>query len=172
MKISGKDEKMAKVLKEETGHPESILSILEKKLTGLGYKFTGQRKTILKALANKRELFDTDNIYLLIKKDDPAIGIATVYRTLELLTRLKLICKISVGIDKSMYMLADDCIKQTSVYLICEKCRSIITNNDCLKSAIKIRLREDAEKNILDNCNLKIGNFQVVFTGLCNKCLE
>ena len=70
-----------------------------------------------------------------------------------------------------MYMLSDDCMKHTSVYMICDNCKSIITNNECLNHAIKIRLREDAEKNILDNCKLKIDNFQVVFKGLCDKCV-
>ena len=107
-----------------------------------------------------------------VRKVDPTIGIATIYRTLDLLSKLKLICKISVGIDKSMYMLSDDCIKETSVYMICDNCKRIITNNECLNSAVKIRLREDAENNILKNCSLKINKFQVVFTGLCNNCIK
>ena len=167
---------MGKIIKEEyknavsLKNTEEILCKLEIKLKSLGYKFTGQRKAILQTLSGINELFDTENIYLMVKKAEPSIGIATVYRTLELLTRLKLICKVNIGTDKSMYMLSDDCVKNTSIYMICDKCKSIITNNDCLKSAIKIRLKENAEKNIMDNCNLKIDNFQIVFTGLCDKC--
>ncbi len=149
---------------------DKILTAQEKKLTRLGYRFTGQRRIILEALTSEHKLFDAESIFIKAKKMDPSIGIATVYRTLELLSRLNLICKVSVGVEKSMYMLAEDCEKETSVYMICDNCKKIITNNDCLKNALKIRLRDDAEKYILKNCNLKIDKFQVVFKGLCDEC--
>jgi Fur family ferric uptake transcriptional regulator len=88
-----------------------ILTELEQKLVKLGYKFTGQRKVILEALISKHELFDAESIFIKSKKIDPSIGIATIYRTLELLSRLNLICKVNIGTDKAMYMLADDCEK-------------------------------------------------------------
>ena len=149
-----------------------ILETQEKKLKRLGYKFTGQRRTILESLSSERRLFDAESIFIKAKQLDPSIGIATVYRTLELLSRLNLICKVNVGTEKSMYMLSEDCEKETSVYMVCDRCKKIITNNDCLKSALKIRLREDAEENILKNCNLQIDKFQVVFKGLCDKCKD
>ncbi|MBM3707329.1 MAG: transcriptional repressor [Actinobacteria bacterium] len=163
---------MGEILKESPADYDGWLFILEKKLKDLGYKFTGQRKLILEALSSELKLFDAESVFMEARKADPSIGIATVYRTLELLSRLNLICKISVGMDKSMYMLSYDCRKETSVYMICDNCKRVITNNTCLKSAVKIRLKEDAEDNILKNCNLKIDKFQVVFTGLCDKCIK
>ncbi len=160
---------MAKIIKD--GHKYNyLLEQQEKKLVQLGYKFTGQRKIIFETLLSEHRLFDAESVFIKAKEKDPSVGIATVYRTLELLSRLKLICKIDIGTEKSMYMLDVDCNKETSVYMICTNCKKVITNNDCLKSAVKIRLREDAEKNILENCNLKIDNFQVVFKGLCDDC--
>jgi Fur family ferric uptake transcriptional regulator len=161
---------MGRILKENENNSNEELIVLGKKLKNLGYKFTGQRKTILEALSSEPRLFDVESIFMEVKKIDPSIGIATIYRTLELLSRLKLICRISIGIDKSMYMLSDDCRRDTSVYMICNNCKRVITNNECLNRAIKIRLREDAEKNILKNCNLRIDKFQIVFTGLCDQC--
>jgi len=149
-----------------------ILAAQEEKLTRLGYKFTGQRRKILEELSSEHKLFDAESIFIKAKKSDPSIGIATVYRTLELLSRLNLICKVDIGTEKSMYMLADDCEKETSVYMVCDNCKQVITNNDCLKNALKIRLREDAEQNILKNCNLQIDKFQIVFKGLCDKCKD
>lgn len=158
---------MAKVVDEkEYGDPV----LWANKLTSLGYKITGPRKIILEILERQNELIDADSIFLKVRKKDPKIGIATVYRTLELLSRLKIICRISAGVEKSLYMISEDCRRQASVYMVCERCKSVITDNECLKDAIKIRLKENAEKNILKNCNIKIDNFQVVFTGLCDKC--
>ena len=161
---------MGKIIKEDFADYSDKLMTLEKKLTNLGYKFTGQRKIVLQALGSDNKLFDADTIFMEVKKIDPSVGISTVYRALELLSRLKLICRISVGTDKSMYMLSDNCRKDTSVYMVCDNCKRIITNNECLNSAIIIRLREGAEKNIFKNCKLMIDKFQIVFSGLCEDC--
>jgi len=163
---------MGKVLKDNPESYDGLLLILEKKLKDLGYKFTGQRRLILEALSSKLELFDAESVFMEVRKVDTSIGIATIYRTLELLSRLNLICKINVGMDKSMYMLSEDCRKETSVYMVCDNCKRVITNNACLKNAVKIRLKEDAEDNILKNCSLKIDKFQIVFTGLCDQCIK
>jgi len=166
---------MGKVLKDDLNNQNStseLLIILEKKLKKLGYKFTGQRRLILEILSSEPKLFDAESIFMEVKKIDPTIGIATIYRTLDVLSKLNLICKITVGLDKSMYMLSEDCRKELSVYMICDSCKKIITNNECLNSAIKIRLKEDAESSILKNCNLKIDKFQVVFSGLCDDCIK
>jgi Fur family ferric uptake transcriptional regulator len=143
--------------------------IWEDRLSDLGYKVTGPRKLILKLMEKQPSLVDAYQLFLEVRKKDPKIGIATVYRTLELLTRLKIVHRVSVGMDKSLYMLAGGS-KHASVYMVCEKCKSVIIDNECLKDAIKIRLKEGAEKNILKNCNIKIDNFQIAFTGLCDKC--
>jgi len=162
---------MAKVPEiNKGGHAYASKKIIwEDKLSGLGYKVTVPRKLILKILEKQPGLVDAYEIFLEVRKKDPKIGIATVYRTLELLTRLKIVHRVSAGMDKSLYMLAEG-TKHASVYMICENCKSVIIDNECLKDAIKIRLKEDAEKNILKNCNIKIDNFQIAFTGLCDKC--
>jgi Fur family ferric uptake transcriptional regulator len=105
-----------------------------------------------------------------IKNVDPTIGVATVYRTLELLTRLKIVCRIILGSGRSYYMLSQECAKETFIYMICDNCKKIITNNQCLKSAVKVRLKENAEETILKNCKLQVDNYQILFTGLCDDC--
>jgi Fur family transcriptional regulator, ferric uptake regulator len=105
-----------------------------------------------------------------VKDVDPTIGVATVYRTLELLTRLKIVCRIILGSGRSYYMLSRECARETFTYMICDNCKKIITNNQCLKSAVKVRLRENAEETILKNCKLKVDNYQILFTGLCDEC--
>ena len=160
---------MGKVIKQNTGS-SNILEYHENKLKGLGYKFTKSRRIIMRVLSEDSKLLDADSIYMLAKSYEPKVGIATVYRTLELLTRLNLICRIILGSEKSYYMLSKDCRKETSIYMICDNCKRIIANNKCLNSSIKIRLRDDAEENILKNCKIKIDNYQVFFTGLCDKC--
>ena len=146
------------------------ISFFKNKLEESGYRLTKPRELILDILSNKSKFNSANNIYLMVRKRDPNIGIASVYRTLELLTRLNLICKISLGSDRSFYMLSKNCKKEAFNYMICSNCGRIITDNKCLNNAIKIRLVENAEVNIFKNCQIKIDSYQIFFTGLCNKC--
>jgi len=143
----------------------------EKKLKQKGYRLTQPRKIILESLSRYEEPRTAENIYLMIQKQDSSIGLATVYRTLELLVELNLVAKISFGSDKSFYIFADTNTQNIPNYLICKKCGRIITNNKCLDNAIKIRLIEDAEKNIFKNCGIRIEGYQIFFAGLCDKCV-
>ncbi|HAJ95466.1 MAG TPA: hypothetical protein DCP02_04440 [Actinobacteria bacterium] len=142
----------------------------EDKITNSGFKITKPRDTIIKILSKASNLLTADDIYMEVKNDDPSIGVATVYRTLELLTRLKIVCRIILGSGRSYYMFSRECAKETFTYMICNNCKKIITNNQCLQSAVKVRLRENAEETIMKNCKLQVDNYQILFTGLCEDC--
>lgn len=142
----------------------------EEKITNSGFKVTKPRDIIIEVLSGANNLLTADDVYMEVKNVDPSIGVATVYRTLELLTRLKIVCRIILGSGRSYYMLSRECAKETFVYMICNNCKKIITNNQCLQSAVKVRLRENAEETIMKNCKLQIDNYQILFTGLCDDC--
>lgn len=159
---------MAKVSKGSTSNKN--ISFSKKKLIKAGYKLTKSREAIIKIIGEALELHDADSLYLEVKKKNLDIGIATIYRTLELLSRLQVISKIIFGSGKTYYMLSDESHKHTLIYMVCNNCKKIITNNKFLNNSIKIKLKDNAEKDILDNCNFKIENYQVLFTGLCDEC--
>lgn len=144
----------------------------EDKIASSGFKVTKPREIIIKILSKVSRLLTADDIYMEVKNEDPSIGVATVYRTLELLTRLKIVCRIILGSGRSYYMLSRECARETFTYMICNNCKKIITNNECLKSAVKVRLRENAEETILKNCKLQVDNYQILFTGLCDDCSD
>ena len=151
-------------------HPDEQNKFYEDKITSSGFKVTKPRDIIIKILGKASNLLTADDIYMKVKDEDPAIGVATVYRTLELLTRLKIVCRIILGSGRSYYMLSQECARETFIYMICDNCKKIITNNQCLRSAVKVRLRENAEETILKNCKLRVDNYQILFTGLCDEC--
>jgi Fur family transcriptional regulator, ferric uptake regulator len=159
---------MAKVDNEFNG--KELKKFYQDKITSSGFKITKPRDVIIKILSKSSKLLTADDIYMQVKDVDPTIGVATVYRTLELLTRLKIVCRIILGSGRSYYMLSRECARETFTYMICDNCKKIITNNQCLKSAVKVRLRENAEETILKNCKLKVDNYQILFTGLCDEC--
>ncbi len=144
----------------------------EEKITSSGFKVTKPRDIIMKILSRASRLLTADDVYMEVKNEDSSIGVATIYRTLELLTRLKIVCRIILGSGRSHYMLSRECAKETFTYMICNNCKKIITHNQCLKSAVKVRLRENAEETILKNCKLHVDNYQILFTGLCEDCSD
>ena len=72
---------------------EDFKKILKEK----GLKVTRQRLVVLEVLAgNAEEHLTAEEIYDRVKADNPDIGLATVYRTVQLLLELELIDRISL----------------------------------------------------------------------------
>jgi len=141
-----------------------------KNLKKNGYKLTEQRKEILDFLSKEIYPRNADDIYRELKKKNHRIGMATVYRTLDLLSSLKLIHKVNIGSNKAFYLFPGDTEDNTAIYLVCDKCGKLVSNNKCLNNSIKIRLVDNAAKNIFKNCRLRINHFQIFFSGLCEIC--
>src|SRR5665811_1994705 len=72
----------------------SAEKVLEKHLAALGLKQTGQRRAILQTFIETRDHLSTEELYGLVKKRDSRVGIATVYRTLKLLTQCGLASEV------------------------------------------------------------------------------
>ena len=61
----------------------------KKKLKEKGLKVTNQRLLVLQVLAeNKDRHLTAEDIYELVKEDYPEIGLATIYRTVQLLLEM------------------------------------------------------------------------------------
>jgi len=135
-----------------------------------GYKLTGQRKKIVTFLSKEKFPRSTEDIYLELKTVYPEIGIATVYRTLDLLSGLKLIHKVNIAGNRSFYLFPGSSEDSSAVYLVCDNCGKLVSNNRCLNNSVKVRLVDNAAKNIFNNCQLWVNHFQIFFSGLCEKC--
>src|SRR5688572_18709148 len=68
-------------------HPMSGLEASLQKLRDAGYKITNARRAVLQALQASDHLTSSE-IMERVELDDPSIGRASIYRTLELLTSL------------------------------------------------------------------------------------
>ncbi len=141
-----------------------------KKLKKNGYKLTEQRKAILDFLSKEIYPRNADDIYRELKKINHRIGMATVYRTLELLSNLRLMRKVNIGSNKAFYLFPEDTEDNTAIYLVCDNCGKLVSNNKCLNDSVKVRLVDNAAKNIFKNCKLSINHFQIFFSGLCEIC--
>ena len=70
---------------------EKFIRLLREK----GLKVTTQRLAVLTALSKKQDSHLTaEEIYELVKVESPDIGLATVYRTIQMLLELKIVDRI------------------------------------------------------------------------------
>lgn len=106
-----------------------LLDKFKQILKNNGLKFTKQREFLLRALYNNSEHFTSEKLYLHIKDKDPSlnIGVATVYRTLNLLEEAGMVTSISFGVQGKKFELAT---KPHHDHMICKNCGKIVEFED------------------------------------------
>ena len=103
-----------------------------------GYKLTPQRKEILKVLiSSSGEHLTCDEIYETVKKACPEMGIATVYRTLQILESTKKINKLNLDDGYVRYELNLNDETHNHHHLICKICGNV--------AEVRVDLLEDLE---------------------------
>ena len=80
-------------------------TVLKNILKNEGLRFTKQRQAIWDEIKGSKKHQDVDNIYFNLQKRGIAVSRATVYRTLEVLVKNKLVGKMDVGDGRSRYEL-------------------------------------------------------------------
>ena len=105
----------------------AVMNTLKKKIREHKYKFTTQRQVILQAfLESKENHMCAEDVYEFVRDNNPEIGLATVYRSLELFTSLELLKKLDFGDGRSRYELNDHNLAHSHYHLICLKCGKVI----------------------------------------------
>jgi Fur family ferric uptake transcriptional regulator len=130
------------------------------RLRTAGYKLTNARLTVLQVLEENQGHVTSAQILEQVNGADPSIGRASVFRTLDLFTRLAIIRP--TYIDSSMtptYVLLPDGHHH---HIICTNCSRVIEFEDCglekMASELEVRL------------NVRLTGHLLEFYGLCDRC--
>ena len=132
-----------------------------------GLKVTNQRVLLLEALSkHKGEHLTPEEIYEIVKEEHPEIGLATVYRTIQLLCQLELVEKVVLvdGIVRYEMAERDRGRAHHHHHNICLDCGNVESFED--------DLLENLESAIAKKTGFEIVNHEVKFYGYCNKCKE
>lgn len=141
------------------------LELLLDNIKKSGYKLTPQRREILKTLVeSKGKHLSCDEIYEMVRTDCPDIGIATVYRTLQILENTQNVNRLNLDDGCIRYELDFDEENHSHHHLICKSCGSVYE--------VRIDLLENLENNIEKNYDFKIIDHDLKFFGICKKCRE
>lgn len=116
-----------------------IHSIFNAYLTKKGLRQTKQRKIILNVILNANDHIDVESILKKARKSDRSIGLATVYRSLQLMTEGGILVERRFTKDKSSFEVADD-MSTHHDHLICNQCSHIVEffNSNLEEMQIKI----------------------------------
>jgi len=144
---------------------DKVISDVGEKLREKECKFTTRREHILKVLLeNKGKHLCAEDVYNLVKRKAPDMGLATVYRTLELFQEFDIIHSMDFGDGRKRYEFNDEeGLNHHHHHLICIKCSAIIEVNE--------DLLEDLENKVSQQYEFKITNHQLKIFGICKNCI-
>lgn len=148
-----------------TSEMEARIERIKKQLHSASYKLTPQREaTVRVLLEHEDDHLSAEDVYLLVKEKSPEIGLATVYRTLELLTELKVVDKINFGDGVSRYDLRQEGATHFHHHLVCLECGAV--------DEIMEDLLEEVEEIIERDWQFKVKDHRLTFHGICKECQE
>ena len=147
---------------------EKVQELLKVKLREKGLKVTQQRLLVLQTLAkNSGSYMAAEDIYEVIKEGYPEIGLATVYRTLQLLLEMQLVDRINLDDGCVRYEIGhifEGDTKHSHHHLICRTCGKVLPFEDDLLEELERHIEEDTGFHVLDH--------ELKFYGLCKECLS
>lgn len=139
----------------------ALIEEFKKALKDNGLKYTKQREVLLKILYNSDVHFTPEALHSLVKKDYPElnVGIATVYRTLNLLEDSGMATSISFGAQGKKFELAN---KPHHDHLICKSCNKIVEFED---ASI-----ERKQLNVAKEYGFALTSHIMQLYGICSDC--
>jgi Fur family ferric uptake transcriptional regulator len=154
-----------KIMESEDELMIKFVDLYEKTLKENGYKLTNQRRVVLETLYNRvGEHLTAEEVHQLVKMINPEIGLATVYRTLQLLSELGLIDKLNLDDGVVRYEIGEMDTKHRHHHLICEECGTIMGVDDDMLDAL--------EEAFSKKYGFKVTDHVVKFYGVCKSCLQ
>jgi len=142
---------------------EERIGKIKQQLQSQGYKLTHQREaTVRVLLENEEDHLSAEDVFMLVRDKVPEIGLATVYRTLELLSELHVVEKINFGDGVARYDLRNDNSHHHHHHLICIQCGSMDEILDDLLIELEEQVAAKYHFTVLDH--------RLDFQGICHRC--
>lgn len=123
-------------------------------------RFSKQRQAIYKALCATKEHPTADQIYQLLKPDNPGLSLGTVYRNLNFLVDNQQIIKIDIGDNVDHF----DADTQAHYHFVCKKCNRLLDLDVPYDTNIIKNIQNESEHQILSH--------SIVFEGYCKQCKD
>lgn len=142
-----------------------VLPLLER-LGDKAYKETHQRNLVISALERKHHPSAWD-IYHYLRQNRKPVALATVYRTLNLLSHLGLVTKLELCERLTRYELADRDKERGNHHhhLVCLRCGKVID----FKPGFSLKI-DRLNRGVSSHYRFKVTNHELTIFGYCQKC--
>ena len=124
-----------------------------------GYKLTPQRRAVIRTIASTQDHLTPAAIYEKVHQDHPGIGLVTIYRTLDILAKLELICELHAGGSCHSYTIG---ASGHHHHLICSNCGGVTDFTGYDLAELEQKLSRETGFHIEDHL--------LEFVGLCQNC--
>ncbi len=134
---------------------------LVEEIKAQGIRITPQRAIIFEAIENLEGHITAEDIFQEVQQVNPYISLATVYRTLELLSDLKLVNQTNFGRSQTYFALRDH---GSHHHLVCLECGRVEEFADEMLASLRSNLREKH--------NFEAHTDHICIFGICKGCRE
>jgi Fur family ferric uptake transcriptional regulator len=145
---------------QEHQDPVDPMEVLTAHIVRKGLRMTRQRRLIAEVLLNEVGHLNIDELFGLVRKKDPHVGYATLYRTVKLLVECGLVTSAQFGDGSARFESAVN--RPHHDHLICTECACIIEFENEEIEALQV---QECEKH-----NFLMRHHKMEIYGLCINC--
>jgi len=123
------------------------------------YKITPQRQAVIEVMLRSKKHLTPGDVHKKLRGKQQ-IGLVTIYRILDVLTKLGITCEVHPGNNQRSYL-----AKRPSGHhhhLICSSCGEVVDFTGCDLRELESRLTRETK--------FAINSHRLEFTGLCQAC--
>ena len=132
-------------------------SPLSRRVREAGFKLTPPRLAVLQVIEQDDHLSPAE-IFQRAQAIQPGVGLATVYRALEIFTELGIVRPITLGDGPPTYIRAEG----GHHHLVCSACGTVIEFDECSSGTLA--------QELADRYDFQIQSHLLEFYGLCADC--
>ena len=125
-----------------------------------GYKLTPQRRVVIQAITSDREHHTPADIYERVQREHAGVGLVTIYRTLDILAGMGLICEVHAGDGRRSYLMRRP--SEHHHHLICSGCGAVVDFTGCDLGEL--------ERSLAAKTGFEIESHLLEFLGRCWDC--
>jgi Fur family ferric uptake transcriptional regulator len=141
---------------------EAWVGEAERALREGGHRASAPRAAVLEAIARQECVLSAREIADELRSGGREVGVATVYRTLELLESLRLLQRLDVGGESARYEPALPGGEHHHHHLVCDECNRVTPFEDAgLERAID---------RLAGRLDYSVGDHDVILRGTCPEC--
>ncbi|HEY3314618.1 MAG TPA: Fur family transcriptional regulator [Bacillota bacterium] len=131
---------------------ETLIGQVRELMAKRSSRLTPQRLAVLEVLAASHgQHLGADDVHARLRGDHPEIGLATVYRTLDLFEHLGLVHRVDLGAGRGQYELAAAEPRHYHHHLICVQCGRIQEFGDDLLDKLEAEITRKADFTVVDH---------------------